>query len=225
MDVRVSDDPGRAAARWIARRLADASRRRGSAALALSGGSTTPPMLAALVDPDVAGQVVWERVGVWQVDERVAPDGDPARNAGQLAVFDALPCRVRPMPVTAGDLRAAARRYAAGLPERFDVVHLGVGDDGHTASWPPGRPDIVRSTRPVELVDELHGMPRMTLTGHIVNAARARAVLTTGKAKRSIVTRWLDGDDELPIGAVHRTNTWVFLDPAAAPAERSRSWH
>jgi 6-phosphogluconolactonase/glucosamine-6-phosphate isomerase/deaminase len=179
----------------------------------MSGGSTAPPMIAALTSMDVP----WSDVGVWQVDERVAPDDDDARNAVQLAVLAALPCRVRLMPVTAGDLRAAARRYAATLPERFDVVHLGLGDDGHTASWPPGRNDISGSARPVELVDSFNGLPRMTITRAVVNGARSRVVLTTGSNKAPMVERWFLRDSELPITSVRRADTWVFLDDAAAP--------
>src|SRR5262245_2566792 len=130
MDLRVSDEPAELAARWIALRLRGARRRRGAATLALSGGSTAPAMIAALL----VERVPWEAVTVWQVDERIAPDGHPDRNALQL---DGLPCAVRLMPVTAKDLRGAAARYARSLPDRLDVVHLGVGDDGHTASWPP----------------------------------------------------------------------------------------
>lgn len=210
MDIRVGPEAAERAAVWIARRLRDAHRRRGEASLALSGGSTAPPMIAALLDEDLP----WETTIVWQVDERIAPDGDERRNAGQLA---ALPCRVRLMPVTASDLRQAARRYGASLPERLDVVHLGVGDDGHTASWPPGDAGPIESDRPVELVPEFHGVRRMTLTRQVVNAARTRAVLTVGGSKREIVERWLLCDPTLPITAVRPTSTWVFLDDAAAP--------
>jgi 6-phosphogluconolactonase/glucosamine-6-phosphate isomerase/deaminase len=212
VDIFVSDDPSPVAANRIGFRLRDAVRRRGSAALALSGGSTAPPMIAALLDADVP----WDRVGVWQVDERVAPDGDDTRNAAQL---DALSqrCAVHLMPVTANDLRAAARRYAAGLPARFDLVHLGVGDDGHTASWPPGRPEIAHSDRLVELVDEFHGQPRMTVTKTIVDSARSRLVLARGASKRPVIERWLLGDADLPISWVRRTATSIYLDGAAAP--------
>lgn len=210
MDIRVGPDAAERAAVWIAGRLRDAHRRRGTASLALSGGSTAPPMIAALL----AQPVPWDTTTVWQVDERIAPDGDPARNAGQLAD---LPCRVRPMPVTATDLRRAARRYGAALPERLDVVHLGLGDDGHTASWPPGDDGPIQSDRSVELVGEFHGLPRMTLTRHVVNHARSRAVLTVGSGKRAMVERWLLGDRSLPITAVRSASTWVFLDDEAAP--------
>ena len=204
----MSADPASAAAAWLAGRLRDAVRRRGEALIAVSGGSTAPALFDALVPHDVP----WDRTTVWQVDERVAPDGDVARNAVQL---DALAVRVRPMPVTVSDLRAGARRYAASLPPRFDVVHLGLGDDGHTASWPPHDP-VVASTRDCEIVDEFNGYRRMTLTPRVVNAARSRFVLTLGSSKSDVVVRWMLRDPELPIDRVRRSATWVFLDPAAA---------
>jgi 6-phosphogluconolactonase/glucosamine-6-phosphate isomerase/deaminase len=149
----------------------------------------------------------------------VAPDGHPERNAGQLAV---LPAEIRPMPVTVDDPDEAARRYGEGLPVRFDVVHLGLGDDGHTASWPPGDP-VVDSRRPCEVVGEFNGFRRMTLTPPVVNAARARLMLTTGASKAPLVARWSRRDRTLPVTRVHRTATWVFLDPAAAADVDRRS--
>jgi 6-phosphogluconolactonase/glucosamine-6-phosphate isomerase/deaminase len=159
--------------------------------------------------------VPWESVTVWQVDERVAPVGHAARNSNQLAN---LACQVELMPVTARDLRAAARRYAASLPDRFDVIHLGLGDDGHTASWPPGNEALLRSQRSVELVPEFNGWRRMTLTKRVVNVARSRVVLAVGSSKRTMVERWLLDDRRLPISAIRRTDTVVFLDHAAGPA-------
>ena len=208
----MSDDPAAAAASWLARRLTEAVHRRGVGRIAVSGGATAPAVLSALGDLPIP----WADVVVWQVDERVAPDGDDSRNAGQLEKLSDR-CVVHLMPVTAGDLRDAARRYGAGLPPRFDVVHLGVGDDGHTASWPPGQPEIARSERRVELVDRFHGQPRMTLTRSVVDAARTRVVLARGAGKRPVVERWLLGDDALPISWVRRTGTRIYLDLAAAP--------
>jgi 6-phosphogluconolactonase/glucosamine-6-phosphate isomerase/deaminase len=210
MDLRISDQPALAAAIAIARRLRDAHRRRGAATVALSGGSTAPAMIGALL----AEQVPWEAVTVWQVDERVAPDGHKDRNAVQLV---GLPCEVRLMPVTEADLGAAADGYARSLPDRFDLVHLGVGDDGHTASWPPGNHDVLISERLVELVPPFNGRQRMTLTPKVVNAARARLVLATGAVKRPVLERWLEGDRSLPIATVKRTATTVYLDSTAAP--------
>lgn len=211
MEVRIVDDPARLAAELIARRLRDAVRRRGSASVACSGGSTTPQMLAALAALDVP----WDAVHVFQVDERVAPAGHPDRNAGQL---DALPVRTRHlhlMPVTANDLGAAARRYASRLPERFDVVHLGMGDDGHTASWPPDDP-VVGSAKAVDLCGPFNGRIRMTLTPRTVNGARMRLVLVAGAAKAPMIERWLEGDRSVPVQRVRRTGTVVVLDGAAA---------
>ena len=208
VELRVSDDPAADAGRWLARRLRDAVRRRGRATLAVSGGGSAPPMFDVLLAQDVP----WNDVTVWQVDERVAPDGHPERNAGQLVDF---PCRIELMPVTADDLGAAAERYGAGLPEGFDVVHLGLGDDGHTASWPPGHP-VVDSASGCEVIDEFNGFRRMTLTPPVVNTARSRLVLTFGGSKAPMVQRWVLGDADLPVARLRRTGTWVMLDPAAA---------
>lgn len=208
MDVEVSERPEDEAAAWLARRLRTAAARRGAATLAVSGGSTAPALFTALLAEDVP----WDATTVWQVDERVAPDGHADRNLGQL---DDLPCAVRAMPVTAVDRRRAARRYAAGLPARFDVVHLGLGDDGHTASWPPCDP-VVDSERRVEVIAEFNGRRRMTLTPLVVNAARRRFVLATGASKAEIVARWVRGDRSIPVDRVRRADTAVFLDRAAA---------
>lgn len=214
MDIHVAEtsaDASVVAAEWLARQLRNAVRRRGSASLAVSGGGTAPPMFAALAALDVP----WGAVTVWQVDERVAPDGDAARNAGQL---DALPLSARQiklMPVTAKNLRAAANRYAAGLPERFDIVHLGMGDDGHTASWAPGDPVIDR-IEPVAMCGLYNGFLRMTLTPPVVNAARHRLMLTPGGGKAVPMRQWLLEDRSLPVQRLHRSNTVVVIDAAAA---------
>lgn len=124
------------------------------------------------------------------------------------------------MPATATDLDAAAARYAASLPERFDVVHLGMGDDGHTASWPPGDP-VIDSPYAVDVSREFNGRVRMTLTPTTVNRARMRVVLVTGAGKAPMVERWLAGDPAvpvpvpIPIQRVRRTGTVVVLDREA----------
>jgi 6-phosphogluconolactonase/glucosamine-6-phosphate isomerase/deaminase len=169
-----------------------------------------------LVSLFAADTLDWARVTIWQVDERVAPDRDPDRNLVQL---DEAPCDVRPMPVTDDDLAAAADRYAAELPDPFDVVHLGLGDDGHTASWPPPpHPDqpVAASGAGVAVVRDFHGRDRMTLTARVVNAARHRIVLTTGPGKAEIVERWLLQDPTIPIGRLRRDGTVAVLDADAA---------
>jgi len=214
MDITVAPDPQAAAtvaAAWVARQLRNAVARRGAATVAFSGGSTPALMLDALAELDVP----WQRTTVFQVDERVAPDGDPDRNAGLLDVLRPQGPVIRLMPVTSADLAAARRRYAALVPERLDVVHLGLGDDGHTASWPPGDP-VIDDRRPVAVSGVFNGRVRMTLSVPTVNSARHRMVLATGGAKAAVVERWLLHDRALPIERVSRTDTLVVLDAAAA---------
>jgi 6-phosphogluconolactonase len=213
ISVIVDDDAARRAAHEIAARLRDALAERGRASLAVSGGSTGPALLAALTAADLS----WDDVTIWQVDERVAPDSDAARNANQL---DGVPGRHVLMPVTASDLGAAAAEYAAGLPDRFDVVHLGMGPDGHTASWPPDDP-VIDSTDPVALSQPYQDHVRMTLTPPVVDAARARVALITGADKAPAVARWLQGDGGLPICRVRGDDTLVVLDAPAAAMLRS----
>ena len=207
MELSVSDDPAADAGRWLAQRLRETVRERGQASLGVSGGDSAPPMFEVLLGDDVP----WDHVTVWQIDERVAPDGHHARNAGQLVDF---PCRVELMPVTDDDLVAAAERYAGGLPDRFDIVHLGLGDAGHTASWPPGDP-VLDSSRGCEVIGEFNGYRRMTLTPPVVNGARARLMLTYGASKAPMVRRWVLRDPSLPVTRLRRTDTWALLDSAA----------
>lgn len=216
MDVRVLESPAAVAkvtAARIARRLRAGVRVRGTATVAFSGGSTPKLMLVELVTLDVP----WDRIDVFQVDERVAPDGDPDRNAGELDVLPLSRRRVHLMGVTTADLPAACRRYARSLPPRLDVVHLGVGDDGHTASWPPGDA-VIDTTDPVVTCGPFNGRVRMTLTPPVVNHARWRVVQLVGGSKADAVRRWLTGDSSLPISLVRRTDTLVVLDAAAAAA-------
>ena len=198
--------------------------------MAVSGGSTAPLLFGALTGRDKSALALtkadWGRVGVWQVDERVAPDGDVDRNAGQLAVLSA---RLHLMPVGDNDLDVAAVDYAADLPESFDVVHLGVGSDGHTASWIPfPHPDASRvldSSAAVLTVGEYQGRQRMTLGRSVVNRARSRVVLATGASKAPAIAQWVAGvsergeswlDPALPVAALDPENTYLFLDEAAA---------
>ena len=214
MEIRVTVDAAAAAddaAQWVASKLRNAILRRGAASLAVSGGTTPATMFAVLTTLDVA----WPHVTVWQVDERIAPDGSGERNAPLLAIFDAVAAKVRLMPVVDRDLKGAAHHYAAGLPARFDVVHLGLGDDGHTASWAPGD-SVIDDVEPVALSREYHGTRRMTLTPPVVNGARNRLVLATGTDKAVPMRGWLLRNEALPIERLHRSGTVVVLDAAAA---------
>ncbi|MEI7546672.1 MAG: 6-phosphogluconolactonase [Actinomycetota bacterium] len=215
-DLRVAPDAGaaaREAAAWLAAQVRNAARRRGMALVALSGGATPIAMLSALAGLDVP----WADFHVWQVDERVAPDDDPARNSAMLELLPLRRENVHLMPVTAVGLLSAAWQYAVTLPQRFDVVHLGLGEDGHTASWPPGD-GVVDSPYRVALCAEYRGHVRMTITPRVVNGARRRLLLVTGPAKAEPIRRWFLDDPKLPVHRVRRSDTVVIMDAAAAAA-------
>jgi 6-phosphogluconolactonase/glucosamine-6-phosphate isomerase/deaminase len=207
-----TEQAGVYAAQWVAARLRTRVSTHKQASLALSGGTTAGPLIAALAHADVP----WKRIQVFQVDERVAPSHDPARN---LDLLDPLPIargQVISMSVTLPRLEVAVAKYAMWLPERLDVVHLGLGDDGHTASWPPGDP-VVDSDQPVALVDTFNGYRRITLTPGPVNDARHRLLFVCGASKAEPLAAYVRGDaDHLPIGQVHRTGTLLVADAAAA---------
>lgn len=201
------------AALWIADRLWSGVAARGHAHLAVSGGRTPGAMLRVLDGLPLP----WDALDIWQVDERVAPDGDPDRNANDLLA--ALPKRrLHLMPVTGTDLDAAARDYDARLHDAcegvLDVVHLGIGDDGHTASWPPGDEVIGVVDRDVALAGPFHDRLRMTLTVPAVNRARWRMALVAGADKAPALARVLAGDRGVPAGHL-AADTVVLADPAA----------
>jgi 6-phosphogluconolactonase/glucosamine-6-phosphate isomerase/deaminase len=156
-----------------------------------------------------------EGIEVFQVDERVAPPGDPARNV--LALLARLPHdRLRPMPVEDAELDGAALRYEGELPPALDLVHLGLGPDGHTASLVPGDPVLDVDDRLVALTGEYQGYRRMTLTYPALAAARELVWLVTGAEKREALSRLLAGDTTIPAGRVTNDNQLVVVDAAAA---------
>jgi 6-phosphogluconolactonase len=168
--------------------------------------------------------LVGEGVSIFQVDERVAPDGDPDRNltAIHAALPDAAFRRLRPMPVSDPDLDAAAAAYETRLPYRLDVVHLGLGPDGHTASLVPGDPVLDVVERRVALtVGEYEGRRRMTLTYPALEAARRIVWLVAGADKRYALARLVEGDRSIPAGRVHAQDATVVCDRAAAPESGS----
>jgi 6-phosphogluconolactonase len=167
-----------------------------------------------------AQEVDWNGVEVFQVDERVAPDGDPDRNLTHLraSLPGAAVERLHPMPVTESDLDAAAARYEAELPEALDLVHLGIGPDGHTASLVPGDPVLeVTGRRVAPTGGEYQGRRRMTLTYPALGAARRIFWLVTGDDKRDPLARLLGGDRSIPAGRVEAAEALVLADRAAAP--------
>lgn len=199
------------ASRWLAGVIHRSILERGTASVAFSGGSTPRPMIEMLA----RARLDWSAVEVFQVDERIAPDGDPARNANLL---DPLPIRrgqLHLMEVTSADLAGAAARYAGLLPERFDVVHLGLGDDGHTASWLPGD-GAADADADVALTPPYQGHRRMTLTADPVNRARRRLLVVAGASKAAALAGFVRGDGELPAARLRRTYVTIIADRAAA---------
>ena len=197
----------------IAAAAAKAVAERGRFTLAVSGGRN-PWVMFGLLD----GKLAWEKVTIYQVDERVAPDGDPDRNLTHL--LRSLPAGgaedVRPMPVTAPELEDAAASYASALPDVFDLVHLGLGPDGHTASLIPGDPVLELADRDVAITGEYQGRRRMTLTYPPLNRARRILWLVTGDDKVDALARLRVGDPSIPAGRVSAANALVVADAAAA---------
>jgi 6-phosphogluconolactonase len=213
-----------AAARHIADRADEAVRARGRFNLAVSGGSTPTAMFAALTHQDLP----WPEVHVFQVDERIAPLGDKDRNLGDLAsnLLEQVPIpwrNVHQMPVDAADPAAAANEYAEVLAHEcggvLDLVHLGLGDDGHTASWPPGDPDVGTWTGDVAVTGTFNGRRRMTLTPPAVNRARQVLWLVTGADKAVALAGVRRGDAAFPGSRVTAPEQVLFADAAALGEE------
>jgi len=225
----VQTDAAAAAARAGARIAAAAraaANARGRFAFAVSGGRTPSQMLRALADEDVP----WALVHVFQVDERVAPAGDPDRNLGELresllSRAPLAPDQIHAMPVESADLEAGAAEYAAELrklagdPPEVDLVHLGLGADGHTASLVPGDPVLDVTARDVAVTGgEYQGRRRMTLTYPLLARAREILWLVTGAEKAPALARLRAGDPSLPGGRVRRDRAWLVADQAAMAA-------
>ena len=187
---------------------------RGRFTFAVSGGHTPWAMFAALR----AEYMPWAEVELFQVDERVAPDGDPDRNLTHLrqSIGD-VPAQVHPMPVSNPDLDAAADDYAAVLPERFDLMHLGLGPDGHTASLVPGDPVLQVTDKLVGVTQPYQGHQRMTLTYPALTRADQLLWLVTGADKREAMAKLLAGDESIPAGRVRATRSLIMADESAAP--------
>jgi len=185
----------------------------GAFAFAVSGGTTPWAMFALLEGEDMP----WPETTIYQVDERVAPPGDPDRNFTQLRTSLAgVPATVVPMPVESEDVEAAAAEYAEALPERFDLVHLGLGDDGHTASLVPGDPVLDVTESLVALTDEYRGRRRMTLTYPALARADQILWLVTGADKGEAFARLRAGDPSIPAGRVEAARSLIVADRAAA---------
>jgi 6-phosphogluconolactonase len=219
-----ADAVARHAAALIAAEARAAVAARGRFSLAVGGGHTPCQMLRALAGEEVP----WAGVHVAQVDERIAPAGDPDRNLTHLqeSLLDQVPLppeQLHAMPVEAPDPAAAAEQYArdlqafAGTPPQFDLIHLGLGPDGHTASLVPGDSVLEVTGADVALTGGAYqGRRRMTLTYPMLNRARRILWLVTGPEKADMLVRLRDGDRSIPAGRVRRDQAVVLADRAAA---------
>jgi 6-phosphogluconolactonase len=229
MDTEILADAATAAlraAQLIAAEARDAVRERGRFCLAVSGGSTPWLMLRALAQQDMP----WPALHLFQVDERVAPGGSADRNLTHIgeSLLSHAPlaaAQVHAMPVDDTDLDAAARRYVqtlreiVGTPPVLDLVHLGLGSDGHTASLVPGDAVLGVADADVAVTAPYLGHRRMTLTFPVLDRARRVLWLVTGAEKRATLARLRAGDRAIPAGCVNPRNALLLTDRAAGSAD------
>src|SRR5450755_3840035 len=218
-----ADAVAREAARFIAAEAWMAVAARGRFIMAVSGGKTPWQMLRALANEEVP----WQNVHVAQVDERIAPAGDPDRNLTHLreSLLSHAPLppeQIYAMPVEENDLEAAAASYAktlqqiAGSPPILDLAHLGLGPDGHTASLVPNDPVLNVTDRDVALTGIYQKRRRMTLTYPVLNRSRKILWVATGAEKVGMIVRLRDGDVTIPAGRVRQDNAVLLADRPAA---------
>ena len=230
MQVDVLTDPAavaRTAAQFIAAQATAAIVARGRFKFAVSGGHTPWAMLRELSTLDVD----WTNVFLFQVDERVAPPGDDSRNLTHIraSLVDRVPmpvANVFPMPVERNDLADAAAQYAQtlataiGTPPVLDLVHLGLGPDGHTASLVPDDPVLQEDFADVGLTQPYQGQRRMTLTYPMINRARCVLFVVTGPDKLSAMAALRRGDPKIPASGVTGERVVLMADAAAAGQAR-----
>lgn len=226
MEIEILQDAGstaRRAAMFVAAESRTAVASRGRFVFAVSGGTTPWQMLRYLCDEDVP----WSSISIAQVDERVAPDGHPDRNLTHireslLAHAPICPEQILSMPVTDSDLQTGASHYArtlealVGSTPILDLVHLGLGPDGHTASLVPGDPVLDVTDKEVAVTNEYQGRRRMTLTFPVLNRARRVLWMVTGSGKAEMLVRLKAADPSIPAGRVRQDGAVVFADRDAA---------
>ena len=227
IEILADDDAvAKAAAGVIAADARAAVAARGIFTLAVSGGKTPWAMLKDLASEEVP----WSQVHVFQIDERIAPEGDPDRNLTHLheSLLGNAPIpkeNIHAMPVNAVDPVEGAKEYQAllteicGNPPTLDMAHLGLGPDGHTASLLPNDPVLTVTDRDVALTDPVHlyqNRRRMTLTYPMINRSRKIKWLATGAAKVPMIVRLRDADSGIPGGRIAQENALLLTDTAAA---------
>lgn len=210
------------AASTIADRIATALSRRDGCALALSGGRTPAAVFRDLVGRNID----WPDVSIYFGDERAVPPDDPDSNfrMAREAFLDLVPIRpdrIHRLDGGATDLDAAAIAYERILPDPLDIVILGIGDDGHTASLFPRSEAVGETRRRVVAVATSPVAPhvaRLTITPPVIAAARDVVVLVAGAAKAAVLAAVLEGPDQPGIlpAQLARRGTWIVDRDAAA---------
>jgi len=211
-DLRAFDDLdalAQGAATYVSEHAHDVETRDAPFSFALSGGKSPWLMVQDLVSANVA----WSHTIIYQVDERVAPEGSDLRNLTHLRECLATTAvSIEAMGVNDNDLEIAAVRYAALLPKRFDLVHLGLGPDGHCASLVPNDPVLEVTDRLVALSGPYQETRRMTLTYPALARADQLLWLVSGADKRDALEKLLDGDKSIPAGHVEAERSLVMAD-------------
>ncbi|GAA0880365.1 6-phosphogluconolactonase [Algoriphagus jejuensis] len=222
MEIRTFQSAGevaKEAAALIATRIREQVAKKGFFTLAISGGRTPWEMIRELAEEDLP----WEKVFLFQVDERIAPDASPERNLTQL--FNSIQntklitsLNVFPMGVTAEDLEQSCEEYAEHILKitgtgRLDLVHLGMGTDGHTASLVPGDDVLEVQDKNVALTNHPYqGRQRMTLTYPLINQASEILWIITGSEKAEMLARLLQKDPNIPAGQIDQTHAFVLTE-------------
>lgn len=229
MQIQVLRDMGAVAekaAEIIITEAQSAISARGCFIIAVSGGQTPWRLFSALA----ARELRWADVFIFQADERVAPDSDPNRNLtllreSLLQHAPVPPEQIYAMPVELPNLEAGSKIYAsileriAGVPAVLDLVHLGLGPDGHTASLVPGDPVLDVEDRDVAVTQTYRGTRRMTLTYPILNRSRRILWVVAGSEKVEMLVRLRNKDATIPAGRIRQDHATVLADRSAAPNE------
>jgi 6-phosphogluconolactonase len=210
---RTAESAASEAAAEVARRARASVLERGAFTIAVSGGRSPWAMLTRLADLEMP----WADTTILQVDERIGAADDPERNLTGLlgALPPDCPAVVVPMPVEADDLESACAAYARVLPETLDLIHLGLGADGHTASLIPGDPVLDVADAAVALTGVYQGRRRMTLTYPRIARARGVLWLVTGAEKHGALAQLLGHDEAIPAGRVTGSDQVLFCNAAA----------